>query len=130
MPSWFDKLFADLFASKLPSWTPEYEPQQYIVTTTGNGTQIQVPIAIDYCVTAATAEHLRVMYAPGGTVFEHAFEGAGGNNTSTAVLRDIVWPNKVAIGAGFLAGIWTRNAAHPDTADSLCRAAIAARGAV
>lgn len=127
--NWWEKLFADLFASKEPAWVPTYEPQAYVTTTMGDGTTVKVPIAIDYLVTAETAEHLRAKYCPNGKVIEAPFEGAGGPNASNAVMRELQWPNGVTIIAGFLAGIWTRNAAHADVANSLCLAAIAARGA-
>src|SRR5579859_6697341 len=66
------------------TWAPAYE-QVYITFTWPDGSQIQYPMDPHEQVTADTAEHLRAIYDPQGTVVEHSILGEGGPSVGPAL---------------------------------------------
>lgn len=130
--TWWQQILANLgFTLPAPSpvWVPTYEPTQYVTTTMGDGSQVKVPIAFDYLATADTADHLLGLYDPQGKVVAVPFEGDGGNNSASASMRELQWPNGVRIIAGLLAVFYTENPNDPAEADRLCKDTIKAHGA-
>src|SRR6266436_911642 len=99
--SWWQDLLISLGVKPPPlTWLPTYEPQAFISQTANDGSVIAYPINIYDRVTADTAEHLRVFYAPLGTVELIPFLGPGGPVSGNPTIRWIRWSNGVHIIAG------------------------------
>lgn len=137
--NWWQSLLTDLGLGKLLSapappppplaWQPTYEPQAYASQVDGNGNTVTVPIAIDYLADADTAEHLRGIYNPNGTVVAIPFLGPGGPTNADPLVRWLQWPNGVQIVAGLLAVFFTQNPNDPSEADKLTKLTIVAHAA-
>ncbi len=108
-------------------WTPTYLPQQYVSQPDNRGGLSVQPLNVTYFPDAASCEHLRHKYCPLSTL--QYVDLVTGPVSASARVPYIVWPNGVAIMAGALAALWSNNPGNPDVADSLCLAAIKARGA-
>lgn len=111
------------------TWRPTYEPA-YLELTLPDGSTVRYPLNDRQNVTAETAEHLRAIYDPRGTIEEAPFLGPGGPVSANPNIRWLVWPNKVTILAGALAAIFDSYPNDPATADKHVREIILSRGAV
>ena len=109
------------------TWTPAYE-QVFIAFTWPDGTKVQYPMDPHEQVTADTAEHLRAIYDPEGSVVEHSILGEGGPESGPN-LRFLVWPNQVSILASALAKAFDEFPLSPKDADNAIRRIIAGYGA-
>jgi hypothetical protein len=127
-PNWWDVILQQLNFSPLLSFTPTYEPTQYVTTTMGDGTTVTVPINSFYLATLATAQWLQKQYCPLGKILSIPFYGAGGPNATPAMMYELQWPNGVVIVAGLLAECYTNNP-DPTDADAAVKAIIQERGA-
>lgn len=112
------------------TWQPTYEPQDYIVETFPDGSVQKIPVTIEYRVTAETAEHLRAIYDPNGTVILEPVLGAGGPFFSIPDARALKYTNGT-LNCGSLATMFSHAyPLDPDHADRACKAIISSRGLV
>jgi hypothetical protein len=111
------------------TWQPTYEPQQFIVETLPDGSSESIPVNITYFVTAETAEHLRAIYDPNGTIVSVPILSAGGPFSSVPVARALKFTDGTVIRAGDLAVVFSQQyPLDPVQADKVVRAILAARG--
>lgn len=119
------------FHIPIPSltWRPAYEPVYLAITLPDGSTQKYLLGAGRENVTAETAEHLRAIYNPKGTVEDVRFLGPGGPVSGNPYIRWLVWPNKVQIIASAIAAVFDSYPLDPHVADEKIREILALRGA-
>jgi hypothetical protein len=113
------------------TWQPTYEPQDFIVETLPDGSSEKIPVSIHYRVTAETAEHLRQIYDPKGTVISVPVLGTGGPFSYIPVARALQFADGTVIRCGDLAVVFSdQYPLDPVTADRIVKAILKSRGEV
>jgi hypothetical protein len=111
------------------TWQPTYEPQDYIIETFPDGHSEKIPVSIHYRVTAETAEHLRQIYDPNGTVVEEPILGTGGPFSYVPTARALKFTDGTTIRAGDLAVVFSdQYPLDPAIADRIVKAILKSRG--
>lgn len=114
------------------TWQPTYEPQDFIIQIISDSKGIRtekIPVSLHYRVTAETAEHLRAIYDPEGTIVQEPVLGPGGNFSYIPVARALKFKDGTTIRAGDLAVVFSdQYPLDPVTADRIVRAILKSRG--